>query len=179
MLNFLKRQFSEFVENRLINKHGILKLEAEFKEHIKEGHTALLRASPSKKQIIITWSLSKKNGIIKYKFIGKYISRFFSFKNIILSYLKNDTLVIILKVYTGEMMPNGLEIEEIRGYRLILFNNLCMLSQLTKEDLYLACTTDAKTGVPIPPTENYIYCGVDNDVIVGFDMLDEFNKKTI
>src|SRR5437868_3649498 len=121
VLEFIKKQFTNFSENRKINQEGFRLFEKEIRDKIKDkGQVSF---SPQQTPDIFVWNVSIKNDKPSYssptgKLRGKRL-----FKNLTVYYLRHTgILVALIKNKTGQFYDKE-EITEVWGYRMMLIDN--------------------------------------------------------
>lgn len=170
MLEFIKRQFTEYRENRKLAAVGYREFVKDIEEKTKDGNNVVVRVSPHNSDQVYTWEVSKKNKLIFKS--SKPILRFLDFKNQILMLLRSHgVLAVVVRVHTNQYY-NHEEITELWGYRIMLLDKIVILEKILVENLYQDSTTDVNTGIQKGPDLNTVYCGPDGKIL-GWD-----NNKT-
>lgn len=160
MVDYLKKQFSEFRENQRVVKVGLNLLMDEVKEKLLHG--AIFNITFIRDNIIHTFNWRISSTPLKFHPIDnlikdKYIEEF------ILSLLRdNNMLTIVFRNDTGQMYK-GKSICELWGYRLVILDNVCSLQYITEEEMFRYNTTDSN-GKKMPPDESTIYCGPEGKI---------------
>ncbi len=84
---------------------------------------------------------------------------------------KYENMALVLRCTMHQKYLNKRPIYEIWGYRLAIdAADIIYWENIDSEDLYRAFSTDSRTGEPIQPEEEVVYCG-DDGKICGWDMV--------
>ncbi len=163
MLRFIKQKYTDFLENRKLNKEGINQLADEIASKVLAGGGFIKIKSHSNDKVYV-WHAE----IIKGKCVilpeDKKFEKKVKFESFLATQIRYEgVLAIIFRNFTNQFIETT-EITELWGYRLALVDHLVKLQAIKVKDLYDSVMEDENNS----SVESTVFCGPDGKII-GWD----------
>lgn len=166
MFKINRNQFTEFSNNRKLAIAGLNIFNAELKKKkFKKGKLTIIPHNQNEEEFLnYSWNVVKShNKIIFTPLSFEFKNKFLNFDHAVLSLIRRyGFLTIIFEMGTNQFNKNK-EIQEIWGYRLLLFENIVIYIDFKCDEFY-----ENLLKIGFAPEYHHVYCGTD-DKIFGWD----------